>query len=96
MQKTVICNITMKKEPNRWAYPSDDASIKVSDREVIYPINAFLEKHLEKGDDVKVLLLMHVTAGYHYHTVFAETEEILNEIESELATKGYLVTGKEE
>ena len=40
--------------------------------------------------------LMHVTAGYHYHTVLAETEEILDEIEGELARKGYLITDKDE
>lgn len=36
--------------------------------------------------------LMNVTSGYHYHTVIAESEEILNLIEETLTEKGYLVS----
>lgn len=39
----------------------------------------------------KSSLLMHVTSGYHFHTVSAETEEILAEIEKALERKNYLV-----
>lgn len=35
--------------------------------------------------------LMNITGGYHYHTVRAETEEILDQIELELREKGYIV-----
>lgn len=35
--------------------------------------------------------LMHITGGYHYHTVFAESEEILNQIGAALEEKGFLV-----
>jgi len=35
--------------------------------------------------------LMHVTGGYHYHTVRAENETILNRIEAVLAERGYIV-----
>lgn len=38
--------------------------------------------------------LMNITGGYHYHTVRAETEEILNKIESELKEKNYLADGE--
>lgn len=35
--------------------------------------------------------LLNVTSGYHYHTVTAENEQILDMIEEELQKKGYLV-----
>ena len=35
--------------------------------------------------------LMHVTGGYHYHTVRAESEDVLDRIEGVLKNKGYLV-----
>ncbi len=35
--------------------------------------------------------LMNITAGYHYHTVRAETEDTLDKIEKMLGEKGYLI-----
>ena len=35
--------------------------------------------------------LMSVTDGYHYHTVSAESEEVLDEIEQKLRTRGFLI-----
>ena len=35
--------------------------------------------------------LMHVTAGYHYHTLRAENEETLDRVEAALREKGYTV-----
>ncbi len=35
--------------------------------------------------------LMHITDGYHYHTVRADSEKTLDEIEAMLLKKGYLV-----
>ncbi len=35
--------------------------------------------------------LMNITGGYHYHTVRAESDEILNKIEKALTDKGYIV-----
>ena len=35
--------------------------------------------------------LMHITEGYHYHTVRADSEEILDKIQAELDKKGYIV-----
>ena len=35
--------------------------------------------------------LMHITGGYHYHTVRADNEEILNQIEQVLNNKNYIV-----
>lgn len=37
--------------------------------------------------------LMNVTDGFHYHTIRAESEELLDLIEKELDKKGYLVKG---
>jgi len=34
--------------------------------------------------------LMNVTGGYHYHTVRADSEEILDRIHDALAEKGFL------
>lgn len=35
--------------------------------------------------------LMNITGGYHYHTIRAESEQILTEIENKLDEKGYVV-----
>ena len=35
--------------------------------------------------------LMHITEGYHYHTVRADSEEVLDNIEALLDEKGYIV-----
>ena len=35
--------------------------------------------------------LMDITGGYHYHTVRAESQEILDLIEKELDKKGFLM-----
>jgi len=35
--------------------------------------------------------LMHVTGGYHYHTVRAENEAVLDRIEAALVGKNYIV-----
>ena len=34
--------------------------------------------------------LMNITGGYHYHTVHAESEQLLNEIEQNLIAKNYI------
>ena len=38
--------------------------------------------------------LMTITGGYHYHTIRAESEEILNRIEKALDERGYLEPGE--
>ncbi len=35
--------------------------------------------------------LMHITGGYHYHTVRADSEAVLDRIETALIEKGYIV-----
>ena len=44
----------------------------------------------------KSTLLKNVTSDYHYHTVTAEEERILDDVEAELAKRGYLVEQKKE
>ena len=48
---------------------------------------AFIEK-IASG---KSTLLKNVTSGYHYHTVGAESEEVLDAIERKLGALGFLV-----
>ncbi len=43
----------------------------------------------------KSALLKKVTSDYHYHTISAENESVLNDIENELAKRGYLVIQKD-
>jgi transcriptional regulator of NAD metabolism len=35
--------------------------------------------------------LMHITGGYHYHTVRAESEAVLDRIEAALNERNYIV-----
>jgi transcriptional regulator of NAD metabolism len=58
-------------------------------------LNIFSQLHIKQfiegvrtGASVE---LMHITGGYHYHTVFAESQEILDRIAIALEEKGFLV-----
>lgn len=59
------------------------ADLKINSRR---DIKRYL-KELQSGHSS---LLKNVTSGYHYHTVKAENEEILDEIQEELAKAGFL------
>ena len=69
------------------------------DHKVYGKVSAVLNLFSERGVDRfieeiksgKSSELMHITAGYHYHSVRAKTEEILDGIEKALEEKGYLV-----
>lgn len=58
------------------------------------PLNIFSRLHvkqfIEGVRSGKSTELMDITGGYHYHTVRAETEEILNLIENALNQKNYI------
>lgn len=56
--KVVICNVPMKKELYKCNYESNSKSTEGSDRAVIYPINAYLEKNLKEKEKIKVILLI--------------------------------------
>ena len=58
-------------------------------------LNIFSEMHIRQflegvrtGQSTE---LMHITGGYHYHTVRAESEAILDRIEASLKEKSYIV-----
>jgi transcriptional regulator of NAD metabolism len=49
-----------------------------------------VDRFMEGIQSGKSTELMHITDGYHYHTVRAETEEALDAIAAMLQKKGYL------
>lgn len=87
MKKTIICNITMQQNNQKCVYQSDDLSLPSSNREVYYPINAYLEKTLAKYDEVKVLLLIKKDAHGNYQENVEEFVTEINEINKEIGAK---------
>ena len=65
------------------AYGRMKANLNLSSRS---QIDQFIES-VRVGKSVE---LMHITGGYHYHTVRAEKEEILDRIGIALEEKGYI------
>ncbi len=61
---------------------------------ICVPLNIFSKAHvdqfLEGVRSGKSVELMHITGGHHYHTVRAESEEILDRVEEALAERHYL------
>ncbi len=61
---------------------------------VIAPLNIFSRLHIKQFIEAvrsgKSTELMNITGGYHYHTVRAESQEILDRIESALTQRGYI------
>ena len=49
-----------------------------------------VKKYMEQLSAGKSSLLKNITAGYHYHTIKAESKEILDSIQEELKEKGML------
>lgn len=49
-----------------------------------------VKKYMEKINTGESSLLSNATSGYHYHTVEAESEEILDLVQNELRAKGFL------
>lgn len=60
------------------------------------PLNIFsklqVSQFIEGVRSGKSTELMNVTGGYHYHTVRAETDEVLERIEQALEARGYIAT----
>ncbi|MBR5520319.1 MAG: DNA-binding transcriptional regulator, partial [Clostridia bacterium] len=52
-----------------------------------------IEQFIESVRTGKSVELMHVTGGYHYHTVRAESEDVLDRIEHALTENGYIAPG---
>lgn len=62
---------------------------------LVVPLNIFSRLHvkqfIEGVRSGKSSELMNITGGYHYHTVRAETKEVLDQIEKVLEQKNYIV-----
>ena len=61
------------------------------------PLNIFSPLHIKQFIEGvrsgKSSELMNITGGYHYHTVRAESEDILNRIQNALEERGYIAQG---
>ena len=68
------------------AYGKMEAKLNISSRSQI-------EQFIECVRTGKSVELMHVTGGYHYHTVRSESEELLDRIELALKEKNYIAPG---
>lgn len=69
---------------NHKVYGKINAELNISSKS---DIDNFMEG-IKTGKSTE---LMHITAGYHYHTIRAASEKILDEIEQSLKSNGYLV-----
>lgn len=49
-----------------------------------------VQKYMDEIAEGKSSLLKNVTSGYHYHTITADSEEILDMIQEKLQEKGFL------
>lgn len=68
------------------AYGKMEANLNIASRVQI-------EKFIESVRTGKSVELMHITGGYHYHTVRADSDETLDLIEEKLKNSGYLAPG---
>ena len=68
MKKILICNVKMNRPPKASTYRSDDPMMPSADRDVCYPVTAFLEKTLEAGDELEVILLAKMDSTGYYKT----------------------------
>ena len=61
---------------------------------MVAPLNIFsslqIKQFIEGVRTGKSTELMNITGGYHYHTVRAEKEDILDRIAEVLSEKGYI------
>ena len=67
------------------AYGKMSAKLNIQTRQ---QVKQFID-NVRGGKSVE---LMHITGGYHYHTVRAENEAVLDEIEAALKEKNYIVS----
>lgn len=62
---------------------------------MVAPLNIFSTLHVKQFIEGvrtgKSTELMNITGGYHYHTVRADSEDILDDIEKSLEQRGYIV-----
>lgn len=65
------------------AYGKMQANLNISTQK---QVDQFIES-VRTGKSVE---LMNITGGYHYHTIRAQSDEILDQIGSKLAQRGYI------
>ena len=53
----------------------------------------YIKQFIEGVRSGKSTELMNITGGYRYHTVRAESEDILNRIQNALEERGYIAQG---
>ena len=68
------------------AYGKMEATLNISSR-------AQIEQFIESVRSGKSVELMHITGGFHYHTVRANSEEILDKIGAALEKRNYIAPG---
>ena len=68
------------------AYGKMEAKLNISSR-------AQIEQFIESVRTGKSVELMHITGGFHYHTVRANSEEILDRIGAALEKRNYIAPG---
>lgn len=68
------------------AYGKMEAKLNIASR-------CQIEQFIESVRTGKSVELMHITGGYHYHTVRAESEAILDRIGVALEAKSYIASG---
>jgi alpha-L-arabinofuranosidase len=82
----------MKEKVDLTVYVSDDESLPVSDREVRYPINAFLEKTMTRNDELKIILLEKKDEYGHFQKNTEDFKQELNEANKNIGAKlSYIV-----
>ena len=59
--------------------------------DLIINSRADAEAFVERTQEYRTSPLCRLTGGIHFHTVEADTDEILNRVEAELNSKGYLM-----
>lgn len=92
MKKTIICNIPMKEKVDLAVYVSDDKSIPVSQKQVRYPINSFLEQTMTSDDELKIILLKKKDENSHYQKNMDDFKLELDEANKNIGAKlSYIV-----
>jgi hypothetical protein len=54
-----------------------------------------IEKFMWDIENGKSSPLKNITSGYHFHTIVADSEETLDQIENELNENGFLLPGQQ-
>lgn len=77
MNTTILVNIPMTIHIQKTRYGKETHGLKASDREVFFPVNAFLEKLLRPEDTLKCILIMK-------HSLYSKSIQNLELYKSEL------------